>query len=167
MSPHPLSPFAVSISAFSVYSSSFTNALFCSAPLIYSLHQCIVCSVLPILPSPMHCLLSPTYTPFTNALFAQPHLYSLHQCIVCSVLPILPSLLHCLFCPTYTPSLMHCLFCPTYTPFTNALFVPSYHTPFTNALAHYSIACSAPPPHLSLHQLAHQCIVCSVPPTMP
>ena len=126
MSPHPLSPFAVSISAFSVYSSSFTNALFCSAPPIYSLHQCIVCSVLPILPSPMHCLLSPTYTPFTNALFAQPHLYSLHQCIVCSVLPILPSLMHCLFCPTYTPSLMHCLFCPTYTPFTNALFVPSY-----------------------------------------
>ena len=114
MSPHPLSPLAVSIIIsfqcilillyqcivlLSPTYTPFTNALFVPSYL-YSLHQCIVCSASPILPSPMHCLLSLTYTPFTNALFGQPHLYSLHQCIVCSVLPILPSPMHCLFHPT-------------------------------------------------------------------
>ena len=92
----------------------------------------------------MHCLLSPTYTPFTNALFVPSYLYSLHQCIVCPAPPILTS-----------P--MHCLFHPTYTPFTNALFVPSYLYSL-----HQCIVCSS---------LLHQCISslkhCLLSPTTP
>ena len=61
--------------------SSFTNALFCSAPTI-SLHQCIVLLSPHHLPSPMHCFAQPPPSPFTNALFCSAPTISLHQCIV-------------------------------------------------------------------------------------
>ena len=117
---------------------SLTNAL---------AHQCIVCSATPphlslhqCISSPMHCLLSHTYTQCLSSpmhhfhCFAQPHyLPSHHQCIV-SPSALAPSPMHCFAQPHHQCIVL-------LSPTINALF------------------CSAPPSMHCFAQPHHQCIV--------